>query len=65
VTQPTPQDRMARMITGSWVSQMVYVAAKLGLADVLACGPKTADELAQSTGTDARLSWSLGVCGPL
>ena len=37
--QPTPQDAMARMVTGYWVSQMVYVAAKLRIPDRLADGP--------------------------
>jgi hypothetical protein len=50
---------MALMITGYWVSQMVHVAAKLGLADCLANGPKTADELAASTGTHARSLYRL------
>ena len=59
MTQPTPQDHVARMITGYWVSQMVHVAAKLGLADLLADGPKTADELAQATGTHARSLYRL------
>jgi len=59
VPEPTPQDRMARMITGYWVSQMVYVAAKLGLADRLAGGPRTAEELAQDTGTHARSLYRL------
>jgi hypothetical protein len=48
---PKPHEQMTQMITGYWVSQMVYVAAKLGLADRLADGPKSADELAQKTGT--------------
>lgn len=30
--EPTPQDQMARMIAGYWVSQMVYVPAKIGLS---------------------------------
>jgi hypothetical protein len=42
---------MARMITGYWASQMVYVAARLGLADLLTGGPRTSDELATATGT--------------
>jgi hypothetical protein len=54
MSQPTPQDEMAGMITGYWTSQMVHVAAKLGLADHLAGGPRTADELASATGTHAR-----------
>lgn len=56
---PTPQDQMARMITGYWVSQMVHVAAKLKLADLLAGGPRTAEELAQSTKTHARSLYRL------
>src|SRR4051794_41759629 len=57
--EPTPRDQMARMITGYWVSQMVHVAARLGLADRLADGPKTADELATATGTHARALYRL------
>ena len=67
--EPTAQDQMARMITGYWVSQMIYVAAKLGIPDRLADGPKAAEELAQATGTHARSLYrllralaSLGVC---
>jgi hypothetical protein len=45
---------MARMITGYWISQMVHVAAKLRLADRLAGGPRTAEELAQATETHPR-----------
>lgn len=42
------------MMTGYWVSQGVYVAAKLGLADLLhQQGPQTADSLAAATGTHA------------
>jgi hypothetical protein len=59
MTEPSPQDQLAGMITGYWVSQMVHVAAKLGLADRLVDGPKTADELAQATGTHARSLYRL------
>jgi predicted Rossmann fold nucleotide-binding protein DprA/Smf involved in DNA uptake len=59
MTQPTPQDQLARMITGYWISQAIYVAAKLGIADLLADGPKTADELARATGTHARSLYRL------
>lgn len=59
MTEPSPPERLAGMITGYWVSQMVHVAAKLGLADLLAGGPKTADELAQDTGTHARSLYRL------
>ena len=39
--------------TGYWKSQAVYVAAKLGIADLVQDGPKTSDELATATGTHA------------
>jgi hypothetical protein len=38
---------------------MVYAAAKLGLADQLADGPRTADELATATGTHPRSLYRL------
>lgn len=41
------------MISGFWVSQMVLVAAKLGLADLITDQPKTTAELAQASGTHA------------
>ena len=44
------QDVMA-MIKGYWKTQAVYCMAKLGLADLLAEGPKESDALAQATET--------------
>jgi hypothetical protein len=41
------------MAGGGWVAAMVYAAAKLSLADHLAGGPRSADELAAATGTHA------------
>ena len=46
-----PQFAMLQMITGFWVSRAIYIAAKLGLADLVKDAPKTADELARLTGT--------------
>jgi SAM-dependent methyltransferase len=43
------QQQMMRMLTGYWVSQALYVAAKLGLADSLKDGPRTAADLAAAT----------------
>ena len=37
---------------GAWVSQALYVAAKLGIADALAGGPKTSDEVAEKVGAN-------------
>jgi ubiquinone/menaquinone biosynthesis C-methylase UbiE len=42
---------LKQMITGYWTSQAIYVAAKLELADHLAAGPQSADELAAKTKT--------------
>jgi hypothetical protein len=49
--QLSPPEQMSRMLTGYWISQALYVAAKLGVADLLVPGPRTIDELAQATGT--------------
>jgi len=42
------------MVTGYWVSQALYVVAKLGLADLLRDGPQGSEALAQATSTDAQ-----------
>jgi hypothetical protein len=41
------------MMTGYWISKAIYVAAKLGIADLLADGPHSAEELAAATETQA------------
>jgi len=48
-TGPPPAEVMFRMITGYWVSQIIGVAAKLGIAEHLHGGAKSADELARLT----------------
>ena len=48
----TTEQMLNRMIVGSWVTQAIYVAAELGIADLLAALPRTACELAKETGTD-------------
>lgn len=53
MSAPSPQDLMNRMITGYWTTQAIYVAAKLGVADLIQGGPRTAEELAAPTGTHA------------
>ena len=47
-SQLSPSDTLREMIGGAKVTQLVYVAAKLGIADLLADGPKTTEELAAS-----------------
>jgi hypothetical protein len=48
---PEPLQKIMGMITGYWTSQVLYVTAKLGIADLLTDGPKTAEDLATSTQT--------------
>ncbi len=48
-----PAIAMLQMISGFWVSQAIYIAAKLGIADYLQEQPKTAEELAAITNTHA------------
>jgi hypothetical protein len=46
-------------MSGYWYTQAIYVAAKLNIADHLASGPRTADELAASTGANSRALYRL------
>lgn len=64
-----PQEAMVRMVIGSWISQSIRTMAVLGLADHLAVGPRTADELTGDSGAHApsldrllRALSSLGLC---
>lgn len=46
--RPPAQEQMLGLITGFWVSQLVFVAAKLGVADVIAKhGPSTPEAIAR------------------
>lgn len=47
-----PHDRLFQMIVGHMVCRGIYVAAKLGVADILAEGPQTAGKIAAKTGTE-------------
>jgi hypothetical protein len=46
---PPPHAQLIQMGTSYWISKVVYAAAKLGLADQLAAGPRSAAELAGPT----------------
>lgn len=48
-----PRATLLQMMTGYWVSQALYVAAKLGIADLLADGPVDCEDLAAATNTHA------------
>lgn len=45
-------DQLLAMASGAWVTQMIQVAAELGLADALAAGERDCDELASSCDAD-------------
>ena len=49
---PAPQ-QMLQLISGFWISRCIYVAAKLGIADLLKDRAKSAEELASATGAHA------------
>ncbi|OBA57474.1 hydroxyneurosporene methyltransferase [Mycobacterium sp. 1100029.7] len=48
-----PPAAMMEMITNAWAAQAITAAADLGIADALAKGPKTVDELADVVDADA------------
>jgi len=43
---------LSSMLSGAWITQAIYVAAELGIADLLADGPRPVEELADLTATD-------------
>jgi len=45
---------LLQMMTGHWVTQAIYVAAKLGIADLLVKGPLSCEDLAARTRTHER-----------
>ena len=49
----SPHEQLDGMITGYWISQSIYAAAKFGIADQLKDGPKSVEELAEATSTNA------------
>ena len=50
----TPAGKLLEMIAMRHIPQALHVVAILGIADLLADGPKSSDELAQITGSHAR-----------
>lgn len=49
--EPSLQDQLMRMILSKWISKPIYVAAELGIADLVADGPRSIGELAGATET--------------
>lgn len=52
MTGTSTHQQLDQMITGYWLSQAIYAAAKFGIADQLKDGPKTVGELAGATSTN-------------
>ena len=50
---------LLEIIYGYKKTQALFVAAKLGIADLLSNGPKTADELAKATSVNSRSIYHL------
>jgi hypothetical protein len=41
--------KLLECLTSSWMAQDVHVTAELGIADLLAEGPRSSEDLAQAT----------------
>ena len=48
----TASNIMLRLLSGYWFSQALYTVAVLGIADRIAAGPRTGDEIAAEAGAD-------------
>ena len=55
----SPRDELNRMMAGCWTTQAIFVAVRLRIPDLLAAGPRTADELAAETGSHPRSLYRL------
>ncbi len=49
----SPQQQLDQMISGYWTSQAIYAAAKFKIADHLQDGPRSVEDLAETTSTNA------------
>jgi hypothetical protein len=45
--------KLLALLNSHWITQALYVAAELGLPDLLASGPQNSTSLAQATGVHA------------
>src|SRR5262245_9668380 len=57
--QLPPDAQLLQLVSGAFVSQAIYVAAKLGIADILADGPRDVKYLAETTATAERSLYRL------
>lgn len=49
----SPQLALQELFQGFQITQGIYVAARLGIADLLKDGPRSSEDLAQATATHA------------
>jgi hypothetical protein len=54
-----PDVQLLQLVSAAFVSQAIYVAAKLGIADLVADGPKTGHYLAEKTAAQERALYRL------
>ena len=59
MTKASPHEQLDRMISGYWISQAIYAAAKFSIADLLAQGPRTAGQLAEAAGVNPQALYRL------
>lgn len=57
--EPPPEAQIMELAMGHFVAQAIYVGTKLGIADLVATGPKTVPDLAAETSTDERSLYRL------
>ena len=51
-TEVPPPMQMLQLMSGFWISRCIYIAAKLGIPDLLKDESKSAEELASATGVN-------------
>src|SRR3954453_17000529 len=57
--EEAPAAQLEHLVSGSWISQAIGVAAELGIADLLTDGPQSVAKLAEHTGSHPRALYRL------
>jgi len=55
----SPRDEINHLISGFWKTQAIYVVVRLGIPDLLAAGPQTAEQLASESDSHPRSLYRL------
>ena len=56
---PAVDEALIQLLTGAWATRAVATAARLGIPEMLASGPMTAEEVAGKGGFDAGATYRL------